>query len=45
MDWDNINNKPDFMKISDEVALQISENNYNFLWRITERLYTQLNLL
>ena len=44
-DWENITNKPDYLKLSDEVALQISENNYDFLRRITEGLYKQLNLL
>lgn len=44
-DWENIQNKPDYVRISDEVAYQFSQWNYDYLWRLTERLYTQINLL
>ena len=44
-DWENIENKPDYVKVSDYVAEQLSQNNFDFLWRITEGLYRQLNLL
>lgn len=44
-DWENIENKPDIVGISDEVALQISEWNRDYPRRLTERCYTQINLL
>ena len=44
-DWNNIQNKPDYVRLSDEVAYQISIWNYDYVWRLTERLYTQINLL
>ncbi len=44
-DWNNIENKPDFVRLSDEVAYQISQWNYEYVWRLTERCYTQINLL
>ena len=45
LDWENIENKPDYVRLSDEVAYQISQWNYDYVWRLTERLYTQINLL
>ena len=44
-DWENIENKPDIVGISDEVALQISKWNWDYPRRLTERCYTQINLL
>ena len=44
-DWENIQNKPDYVRLSDEVAYQISQWNYDYVWRLTERLYAQINLL
>ncbi len=45
LDWENIENKPDYVRISDEVAYQFTQWNYDYVWRLTERLYTQINLL
>ena len=41
-DWENIQNKPDYVRLSDEVAYQISQWNYDYVWRLTERCYTQI---
>ena len=29
-DWENIENKPDYIKVSDYVAEQLSQNNFDF---------------